>query len=335
MQPIFPTCYVDFPSGTDNRRAPFYLAAEEYIAQNLPKDNYLFSWQLSPTVVVGRNQVVHQEINLDFCRCENIDVIRRKSGGGAIFADRNNIMWSLVTESGAVEPLFQAYARQVATALDTLGAPSEVSGRNDIILKDGGKICGNAFYHQYDCNIVHGTMLYDTNPRLMQGALTPSENKLRAKGVKSVRSRVALLKDYLPYGVAELRKRLRPMLSNRSIALSDDDVKRIEEIEKGYYAPEYLYGHTTSDVERKGRAEGCGSMAIHFKLRGTLIDEVFVAGDYFELSDARAAFNQALKGIPFTQHYIEEAVKKHHPEQSIRNLNAEKLMQILTAKQEV
>ena len=87
LQSIFPACHVVFPASADSRRATFYLAAEEYIAQKLPADNYLFSWQLSPTVVIGRNQVVHQAINLDFCQAEGIDVVRRKSGGGAIFAD--------------------------------------------------------------------------------------------------------------------------------------------------------------------------------------------------------------------------------------------------------
>ena len=195
LQSIFPACHVVFPASADSRRATFYLAAEEYIAQKLPADNYLFSWQLSPTVVIGRNQVVHQEINLDFCQAEGIDVVRRKSGGGAIFADQHNIMWSLVTTACAVEPLFQVYAHEVARSLDSLGAQTEVSGRNDITLKNGGKICGNAFYHLANHNIVHGTMLYDTNPRRMQGALTPDVSKLQSKGVSSVRSRVALLKE--------------------------------------------------------------------------------------------------------------------------------------------
>ena len=113
MEQHFPACFVELPSYTEHRRAPFYLAAEEYIAQTLPVDNYLFSWQLGPTVVMGRNQVAHQEVDLDFCRREGIDVVRRKSGGGAIFADSRNIMWSLITGEGAVEPLFVEYAEKV------------------------------------------------------------------------------------------------------------------------------------------------------------------------------------------------------------------------------
>lgn len=331
---VFPACNVGFPHGTEYRRASFYLAAEEYIVRRLPKDNYIFSWQLNPTVVIGRNQVLHQEINLDFCRSEGIDIIRRKSGGGAIFADRNNIMWSLITDGGAVEPLFQEYAESLAGALRTLGVDVEVSGRNDITIAGGGKICGNAFYHLAESNIVHGTMLYDTNPRLMLGALTPTMEKLAAKGVKSVRSRVKLLKDYLPYSVTELRKRLGALLCNRSVCLTGDDIRAIEEMEKGYFEPSYLYGHTMSDIVRAGRIKGCGSLQFGFQLKGALIEQVHLTGDFFELADAQKAFQTAFAGLAFTPQTMEEAIERTHPEHSVRNLDAEPLLRLLTGKED-
>lgn len=327
----FPACYVSLPPDTEGRRAPFYLAAEEYIADQLSADeSYLFSWQLGPTVVMGRNQVAHQEVDLDFCQRHHIDVIRRKSGGGAIFADGNNIMWSLVTEGGAVEPLFAEYAASVAAALRQLGAAVEVSGRNDITLEGGGKICGNAFYHLPGRNIVHGTMLYDTNPALMQGALHPDTGKLQAKGVKSVRSRIALLKDCLPFGVAELRRRLRDLLCDREVKLTADDVAAIERIEQGYYAPAFLYGQSAAgEVVRSGRIEGCGTLSLHLSLQGSLIRDVRLTGDFFELADAHQAFAQALTGVPFTPAAITAALGEHHPERAVRNLSAEALTDLV------
>ncbi|MDD6123336.1 MAG: lipoate--protein ligase [Bacteroidales bacterium] len=330
MEQHFPACFVELPSHTEHRRAPFYLAAEEYIAQTLPVGNYLFSWQLGPTVVMGRNQVAHQEVDLDFCRREGIDVVRRKSGGGAIFADSRNIMWSLITGEGAVEPLFVEYAEEMARALNELGADVELSGRNDIVLRDGGKICGNAFYHLPNRNIVHGTMLYDTNPRLMQGALHPDVSKLQAKGVKSVRSRVALLKDHLTFGVDELRVRLRHLLCDRSIEVDDRAVKEIEQIEQDYYDPTYLYGQSAlSDVCREARIEGCGTLALHFALRGTLIERVTLAGDFFELGLAQETFNQTFAGKAFTPECLQQALLEHHPERTIRNLTTEALAKLL------
>lgn len=326
----FPACFVELPTSTEGHRAAFYLAAEEYIAARLPEDNYLFTWQLNPTVVMGRNQVAHQEINLDFCHAEGIDVIRRKSGGGCIFADRNNIMISLVTGGGPVEPLFAEYAATVADGLCRLGAKVEVSGRNDIILQGGGKICGNAFYHMPGRNIVHGTMLYDTNPRMMAGALCPDITKLKASGVASVRSRIGLLKDQLDCGVDRLRTELRRILCDRSISLDENDVHEIEAIESGYYKPEYLFGQTAhADVTCSGRIEGCGSICLNFSLKGTLIESVELTGDFFSESDAGTAFNDAFRGIAFTPDSIAEAINRQHPEQCIRNLGAEALTRLI------
>ena len=331
----FPACHVCLPAGTEGRSCAFYLAAEEYVAQHLPFDTpnqaYLFNWILQPTVVMGRNQVAHQEVDLDFCKREGIEVIRRKSGGGAIFADTRNIMTSLITGAGAVEPLFEEYAAAVSGGLRTLGAPTTVSGRNDITLEGGGKICGNAFYHLTNRNIVHGTMLYDTDPRLMQGALHPDVSKLKSAGVKSVRSRVALLKDYLPFDVRELRRRLITLLTDRTVTLNDDDVAAIEQIEQSYYAPEYLLGSSAhADVARGGRADGVGTLMLHFSLQGSLISDITLSGDYFELSpDPTADFRKAFVGKAFTSDGLQAAIAVLHPEQVIRNLTTTTLTNLI------
>ena len=254
----FPACFVVFPPDTEFRRAAFYLAAEEYLAQFLPEDDYVFTWCLHPTVVIGRNQVAHQEINLDFCKENNIDVIRRKSGGGAIYADEGNIMVSLVTRSGKVEPLFIQYATAEVKGLRALGAPVSLSGRNDIILEGKGKICGNAFYHLTNRNIVHGTMLYDTNMYYMLGALNPDIKKLESKGVQSIRSRVGFLKDSLSISVSELRKELRKMLTNRSVELTEKDIHIIEKLEQNYYSP---------DFRKEARLTRQNSLAISLNLK--------------------------------------------------------------------
>lgn len=334
---MFPACFVEFPEGVEGRSATFFLAAEEYLASHMdfsePNQAYLYTWQLAPTVVMGRNQVAHQEVDLAFCEREGIEVVRRKSGGGAIFADERNIMTSLVTSGGAVEPLFQAYADAVSTALNTLGAKTIVSGRNDILLETPtatGKICGNAFYHQAGTNIVHGTMLYDTDPRKMHGALHPDESKLQSSGVKSVRARVALLKDVLPFGVSELRGKLRELLTDRCIRLSAEDVAAIEEIEREYRTPEFLYGRKAeyNTVIRK-RIQGVGAIELHLTLHNGIVETLSLAGDFFEEGIAEDAFREALQGRAFTPSVIEERILAVHPEKTIRNLSTEDLLQIL------
>lgn len=244
----FPATLVVFPEGCEARRAAFYLAAEEYIAGRMSDSLYgsgrhhsfLFTWILQPTVVFGRNQIVHNEVNLEFCRMHNIDVVRRKSGGGAIYADGGNIMTSLITEGGPIEPLFHEYSSQIAAMLTSFGASAQATGRNDIVVwQDGGqvsgKVCGNAFYHLPCSNIVHGTMLYDTDFDMMTGALLPPTEKLKRHGVDSVRQRVALLKDCLSFGIDELRNRIEAALTCGTLMLTGKDIAEIEEIERRYY----------------------------------------------------------------------------------------------------
>lgn len=244
----FPATLVVFPEGYGARRAAFYLAAEEYVAGLVSNDrcrgaerqSYLFTWILAPTVVFGRNQVVRNEIDVDFCRRHNIDVVRRKSGGGAIYADGGNIMTSLITEGGPIEPLFQEYSEKVAAMLSSFGAPAIATGRNDIVVQqDGGrvsgKVCGNAFYHLPLSNIVHGTMLYDTDFDLMMGALLPPTEKLKRHGVESVRQRVTLLKDYLSFDVNVLRKGIETSLTSGTLMLTQEDISQIEDMEQLYY----------------------------------------------------------------------------------------------------
>ena len=360
LGPHFPACFVELPPECEGRRCAFYLAAEEYIADHLPPGSYFFTWQLAPTVVMGRNQVAHTEVDLDFCRREGIDVIRRRSGGGAIFADERNIMTSLITEDAPVEELFQEYAEAVAAALRQLGAPAVVSGRTDIVLKDppqpsiegrekaqhleahslplregqgGSKVCGNAFYHKVGHCIAHGTMLYDTNPRLMEGALHPDISKLEQKGVKSVRSRVGLLKDYLPFGVSELRQQLRLLLTDRSVTLTAKDVLQIERLEQRYYEPEYFYGSSAhADIIRSARIPGCGLLELHIRLHGSLISGIELRGDFFDLGQAQETFRKALTDCPFTQNSIRQTIAEHHPEQTIRGLSEEALTELILSE---
>ena len=158
----------DSPGGIA-RPLPFHLAMEEHLARNYPDGEYFFMWQVEPTVIFGRCQNPFAEVNLDFCRREGIQTYRRKSGGGCIYADMNNIMFSHVTTSGEVTTTFSRYCRMVADTLRLLGLGAATTGRNDVVIGDR-KVSGNAFYHLHGRSIVHGTMLYDADPARMSQA---------------------------------------------------------------------------------------------------------------------------------------------------------------------
>ena len=333
----FPACFLRLPQETSCRSAAFYLAIEEFVARNMYlEDAYLFWWQVSPTVVMGRNQVAHKEINIDFRLSQNIDIVRRRSGGGSVFADRGNVMWSLILKSDGrtTEDLFSEYAYTMAAALNSLGIPAVATGRNDIVLDvsvGGGKICGNAFYWIGDCCIIHGTMLYDTTMSMMTKALSPDNEKLEGAGVQSVKQRIALLKDVSKYDLQVLCTKLVSKLTNRTYELDSKDIDEIECIEHNYREKSFLWGRVAKmDFTIKRRIEGCGLIEIGIMLRGSLISKVEVTGDFFALGDANESFNNAFCNVVWAEHNIREAIMTNQPESSIRGLSRDDLLYMLT-----
>ena len=177
------------------RSLAFYLAMEEYVASEV-EDESFFVWRVEPTVIYGRNQVLENEVNLEYCREHGVDVVRRKSGGGCVYSDLGNIMVSYVTRRGDVSEVFDRYMTALTEALCALGVPAEKSGRNDILV-DGRKISGNAFHQLPDRSIVHGTLLYSTDLEALTEAIKPPLEKLQRHGVESVRQRVMNLSEYV------------------------------------------------------------------------------------------------------------------------------------------
>ena len=177
------------------RSLAFYLAMEEFVAREV-EDEAFFVWRVEPTVIYGRNQVLENEVNLEYCIKHGVDIVRRKSGGGCVYSDPGNIMISYVSRRGDVSEVFDRYMTAFSEALRALGVPAEKSGRNDIMVK-GRKISGNAFHQLPDRSIVHGTLLYSTDLEALTEAIKPPTEKLQRHGVESVRQRVMNLSDYV------------------------------------------------------------------------------------------------------------------------------------------
>ena len=173
--------YVDIDTkGT--MRLPFYLAMEEYVARNIYKgEDCFFMWQVNPTVIFGRNQVIEDEVNIEYCKSHNIQFYRRKSGGGCVYADMGNVMLSYITGEESVDNCFAYYMEMLTRSFNAIGIPAERNDHNDIML-NGQKISGNAILHMTDRVIAHGTLLYDTNMENMTNAITPSKQKLSRNG---------------------------------------------------------------------------------------------------------------------------------------------------------
>ncbi|MFC2766642.1 MAG: biotin/lipoate A/B protein ligase family protein [Prevotella sp.] len=233
--------YLDLPD-KQVRRLSFYLSMEEFAARHIGTDEDLFfMWQVNPTVIFGRNQVIENEVNIEYCTKRGIEMYRRKSGGGCVYADMSNVMLSYITLDANVDETFGRYLDMVTEALRTLGIEAVKSDHNDIMIGEK-KVSGNAIYHLPGKNIAHGTLLYDTDMENMLQAITPSKQKLSKHGVESVRQRICLLKDYTSFSFPEIRRRLREYLCSSQYTLTPADIQIIEEIEKEYLDRDFIFG---------------------------------------------------------------------------------------------
>ncbi|MCR5129928.1 MAG: lipoyltransferase [Prevotella sp.] len=320
--------YIALPSN-EIRHLSFYLAMEEFVARRLnTDDDCFFMWQVKPSVIFGRNQVIEAEVNLDFCRKRGIETYRRKSGGGCVYADESNVMFSYVTQDEQVNMTFNRYVNLVALVLCKLGIDARATGRNDILI-DGRKVSGNAFYHLQGHSIVHGTMLYDTCMENMVGAITPSDEKLLSKGVKSVRQHIALLKDYTELSLEEFKAFVRQQLCSEEVLLTDDDIAAIEEIEQEYTSEKFIFGNNPAySTCRRRRIENVGELELRMEVKGNVIRDLNLVGDYFLVGDVDGRLLKPLRGLSLTKDALRQALPER-TEDIILNLKKDELINLI------
>jgi lipoic acid synthetase/lipoate-protein ligase A len=244
------TLYVYLPA---NKRLVWYLAAEEYYAKHIhellqnygiDKGELLFTWIVPPTVILGRHQVMENEVNIPFCIENNIAMYRRKSGGGCVYADEGNLMISSISTSVHSEQVFQDYLDRMSDCLRALGYEAVKSTHNDIIIGEH-KVSGNACFALPTATIVHGTMLFDVNFDTLQQAITPSKEKLAKHGVESVRQRVVNLKSIANIcelvSIEQLAQKIRLFLCNQTYTPTAEDLLAIEKIEQEYLDSSFIF----------------------------------------------------------------------------------------------
>lgn len=322
--------YLSLPDNA-TRILPFYLAMEEYAARIIGEDDIFFMWQVDPTVIFGRNQLIDNEVNVEYCREHGIAFYRRRSGGGCVYADKDNIMFSYITRSDEVQTTFSAYTSAVAAMLRDLGLDASASDRNDVLIGTR-KVSGNAFYHIPGRSIVHGTMLFDTNMEHMLNAITPSREKLTSKGVESVRSHITTLSEHLSIDIESFKRHVRETLCDGEIQLTRDDVAEIERLTLPYLEPSFLWGNNPRhEFTCGGRIEGVGSIYVNLVLKGDMVHDLHLTGDFLPLChDARETMLNALRGVKLQTDDLREALKGHDAGQWILNLTNEQLITLLT-----
>lgn len=320
--------YVKLHDGVLSRPLPFYLAMEEYLARTRQEDDLWFWWIVPPTVIIGRNQLMDTEVNMPYCREHGIQVYRRKSGGGCVYSDYGNVMFSYVCHSNDVETTFRRYTAAVADMLRSLGIDAEATGRNDILV-GGRKVSGNAFYHVPGRSIVHGTMLYDTDFGNMANAISPPASKLQSKGVSSVRQRIATLKPLIDLSLQEFVDYAREHMTDSTIELGPGDVEAIDVIMQEYLRPEWICGRNPrASVNRSARLADVGGINVAVELSGGCIADINFSGDFFITGDLDALAGR-LRRVAYSREAIEAALKPADVGSIIHGLTAEDLINLI------
>lgn len=326
--------YILLPKPDTIHQLPFYFAVEEYVARHYTDDDYFIGWRVNPTVMLGRNQLIDNEVNTDYCKEHKIDIFRRKSGGGCIYADKGCIQFSYISRATNANEAFAQYMQRMADLLKGLKIDAQLSGRNDILI-DGTKVSGCAFYQLSNRSVLHNSLLFDTQLDHLSNALTPAKEKLQSKGVVSVRQRVTNVATYTQLDILAFMDYVRQeMCGTEVLELTEEDMKEVAEIEKELASDDFVYGKNPKySLIRKHRFEGVGTLEAHIELKNNIIGSINIVGDYFLLGDIDHDFLSLLKGCEFTREAVEERLEDIDLSTIIRGLKQRQFLRLLFGRE--
>ncbi len=271
---------------------PWYnLALEEYFLKDAGiNEDIVVLWQNRKAVIIGRHQNTAAQLNQKYAAEHDIDIARRMTGGGAVYHDLGNLNYTFITSYEKCETIdFREFAGPVIEALGNLGLKAELSGRNDITV-NGRKISGTAQAGAGKKIMFHGTLMYDVDTETLSRVLSVDVDKIRAKGVASVKSRVGNMKDYLPanVGIDDIKREILNVMSSREgvreYFLSSENRKAITELTKHKYGTEeWIFGESREGEFRSKKRFPGGEMEFVFSLNNGCIADCGINGDFLGL----------------------------------------------------
>lgn len=312
------------------------LAVEEYVFDCLPKDRmYVMLWQNDNAIIIGKHQNTLAEINETYVREQGIRVVRRLSGGGAVYHDLGNLNFTVIADAEGDGLDFGRFCDIVIRALAKAGIQAERNGRNDMTI-DGKKFSGNAQYIRHGRVMHHGTILFDSDMSVLAGALRVDPSKIQAKGIKSVRSRVTNIRPYLPHDLtleqfrAFLLESILEQFPGEAYNLTQQDLAAIQTIRENRYATwNWNFGHSPAcTVMKKQRIEGCGTVAAYINMDQGRIKDISFRGDFFAAED-QTQLSQSLAGCPLEEAALTERLKKTDVSRYFMGLTPSLLVQLL------
>ncbi|WP_134683780.1 lipoate--protein ligase [Brevibacillus migulae] len=307
--------FIDNQNITDPR---INLAIEEYALKYLPaEEDYLLFYINEPSIIIGKNQNTVEEINTEYVQANGIHVVRRLSGGGAVYHDLGNLNFSFITkDDGNSFHNYRKFTEPVIQALHQLGVEAELTGRNDIQVGER-KISGNAQFSTRGRMFTHGTLLFNSQMENVSQALNVNPEKFKSKGVKSVRSRVANISEFLrePMSIEEFRQHLLESIFAGSqverYELADADWEQIHQISRERYQNwDWNYGKSPAFNVKRVQRLGAGTFDVRLFVEGGMIRSAAIYGDYFGRGES-TEITDKLAGLRYDRETLSQVWEQH------------------------
>ncbi|TFH61009.1 lipoate--protein ligase [Peribacillus frigoritolerans] len=326
--------FIDNKGITDPR---INLAIEEYALKHLNIDEtYLLFYINRPSIIIGRNQNTIEEINSDYVDEKGITVVRRLSGGGAVYHDLGNLNFSFITkDDGDSFHNFKKFTQPVVETLEKLGIHAELSGRNDI-LAEGKKISGNAMFSTKGRMFSHGTLLFQSEMDHIVSALKVKKDKIESKGIKSIRSRVGNIADFLkePMSVEEFRSFLLQNIFKDTgkvteYVLTETDWEKIHEISEDRYQNwEWNYGKSPKFNLQNSHRFPVGSVDIRLEVNRGIIENCKIYGDFFGVGEV-TDIERKLTGTRYEKEAISRVLDEIDVRHYFGNVTKEEILALI------
>ncbi|MBX9434822.1 Lipoate-protein ligase LplJ [Bacillus paralicheniformis] len=326
--------FIDNQNITDPR---INLAIEEYCLKHLdPEETYLLFYINQPSIIIGKNQNTIEEINTKYVDENGIIVVRRLSGGGAVYHDLGNLNFSFITkDDGNSFHNFKKFTEPVVAALKRLGVDAELSGRNDL-MANGRKISGNAQFSTKGRMFSHGTLLFDSEIEHVVSALKVKKDKIESKGIKSIRSRVANISEFLDQKMTTVEFRsmlLRYIFDTEGeipeYKLTEKDWKIINQISKERYQNwDWNYGKSPKFNLQHSKRFQAGSVDIRLEVQKGVIRECKIFGDFFGVGDV-SDIEEKLTDVQYERKAIEEALQGVDIKHYFGNIQKEEFLDLV------
>ncbi len=313
------------------------LAIEEHALKHLDiNETYLLFYINEPSIIIGKNQNTIEEINTKYVEDQQIHVVRRLSGGGAVYHDKGNLNFSFITkDDGNSFHNFKKFTEPVVEALKKLGVNAELSGRNDL-MAEGRKISGNAQFSTKGRMFSHGTLLFDSEIENVVSALKVKKDKIESKGIKSIRNRVANISEFLEQKVTveEFREMLLRYIFDgeeniTEYKLTEKDWEKIHQISKERYQSwDWNYGKSPKFNLQHSHRFPVGQIDVRLEVNKGKIDACTIYGDFFGVGDVQEVQGK-LTGVRYEKASIEQALEDIDIPHYFGNITKEEFVELI------